>query len=209
MTEEANVASKGIMSSALMVVGVAAILLAGWALKSERQPAPTRPAIQAPHQSAPLPLGGTVPPEPQPSSPPEASPPPVETPPAGHARGPSLARHGTEPLPTSPPEGADPLVARLAARAATDSSRLDRWRGKWTAQLVVACKPETVERLLTAAQGSTNLYVLPATVHDEACFRVCFGAYATSKDAATAADLPASLRGKDKVSAVEIARLLP
>jgi hypothetical protein len=75
--------------------------------------------------------------------------------------------------------------------------------------LVVACRPETVDRLLGTARGSTKVYVLPARVNDEACFRVCFGAYATSKEAALATDLPKALRGKDKVHAVEIAKVLP
>jgi hypothetical protein len=74
---------------------------------------------------------------------------------------------------------------------------------------MVACKPETVDRLLGVASGSTRVYVLPASVNDDPCFRVCFGAYATSKEAAAAADLPKALRGKERIGAVEIAKVLP
>jgi hypothetical protein len=57
---------------------------------------------------------------------------------------------------------------------------------------MVACKPDTVERLLGVASGSSRVYV-PASVNDDPCFRVCFGAYATSKEGG-AADLPGSSR---------------
>jgi hypothetical protein len=75
--------------------------------------------------------------------------------------------------------------------------------------LLVACKPETVGRILDRGHGSTSLYVLPVQVKDDACFRVCFGAYATSKEAAAAVDLPKALRGKEKIGAVEIVKVLP
>jgi septal ring-binding cell division protein DamX len=98
---------------------------------------------------------------------------------------------------------------RLASRAEADCARLAKARGRFTAQLLVACKPETVERVLAASSGSAKLYLLPATVKGDACFRVCYGDYATAKDAAAAADLPAALRGKDKLGAAEIAKVLP
>jgi hypothetical protein len=75
--------------------------------------------------------------------------------------------------------------------------------------LLVACKPETVDRLLGNAGGARGLYVLPVQVKDDACFRVCFGTYQTSKEAAAALDLPKALRGKDRIGAVEIAKVLP
>jgi septal ring-binding cell division protein DamX len=115
-----------------------------------------------------------------------------------------------KPVPSAAaPTPPDPLLLALATRAETDSARLDKARGRFTAQLLVACKPETVDRLLDTARGSKNVYVLPTQVRDEACFRVCFGTYATPKDAAAATDLPAALRGKDKVAAVAIAKVLP
>ena len=64
-------------------------------------------------------------------------------------------------------------------------------------------------RMLGMAHGSSALYVLPVRVKDDPCFRVCFGAYATSKEAALAADLPRALRGKERIGSVEIAKVLP
>jgi len=100
-------------------------------------------------------------------------------------------------------------LARLAKRAETDAARLSGTSQPWTAQLLVACKPETVERLLAASEGSPRFYVLPARVHESSCFRVCFGAYASAKDAAAAADLPPALRPTERIGAVEIVRVLP
>jgi len=72
--------------------------------------------------------------------------------------------------------------------------KLARRPGKWTLQIAVICNPQNVERLLTSAGGSDRLYLLPATLQGASCFRVCWGVYADSKQAATALDLPASLK---------------
>lgn len=103
----------------------------------------------------------------------------------------------------------DPPLDKLAARVEVDCGRLAKARAPWTAQLLVACKPETVDRILGMAKGSSALYVLPVRVKDDACFRLCFGAYQTSKEAAQAADLPRALRGKERIRAVLIAKVLP
>lgn len=190
MSEETNGAGKGFVSSALLVAAVAAIMVAGMFLRSSGPAEAVRPAA-GPAAPAPLlPLGSTIIPELTPAAPAL----PAETEPRTETR---LAR------------AVDPLVVKLATRAEGDCGRLSKARGRFTAQLVVACKPETVDRLLSAAHGSTKLYVLPVQVHDDACFRVCFSTYATSKEAAIAADLPKALRGKEKIGAVEIAKVLP
>jgi septal ring-binding cell division protein DamX len=118
-----------------------------------------------------------------------------------------------EPLPEAPaapvavPEPAPP--SDLASRAAEDLRRLGQSAGRYTAQLVVACKPETVERLVAASGGASELYVLPAQVKGSACFRVCWGSYMTSDEASRAADLPAALRTADRPRGVEIVSVLP
>ena len=179
------------MSSALLVAAVGAILLAGLVLRADRPDSSDKPAIAA----APPPLGSPIatPPAPAPALPSADSPPP---PPRVEAE-PDL------------PDSSDPALARLAKRAEADAARLLHASQPWTAQLVVACKPETVERLLAASEGSPRFYVLPARVRDEACFRVCFGSYASAKDAAAAADLPPALRPAERIGAVEIVRVLP
>jgi septal ring-binding cell division protein DamX len=209
------------MSSALLVAAVGAILLAGLILRtSGADSRPERRDSAAPPPLS-LPLGATVAPEvasQEPGSEPPAAaetPAIVETPAVVEApavvNAPAVVRapatSATRPVET--PSTADPLLVKLAARAEGDCSRLDKLRGRFTSQLLVACKPETVDRLLDTAGGSTKLYVLPAQIREEACFRVCFGTYASAKEAAAAADLPKSLRGKDKIAAVAIAAVLP
>ena len=191
MSEERAGAGKGLLSGALLVTAVGAILLAGFLLRSSGRTEPSS-APRAPAPASSLPLGAEVAPETddRPAPKPATSAPPAIREVAAAA-----------PL--------DPLLMELATRAEADAGRLSKAKGPWTAQILVACKPETVERVLEASAGSGRLYVLPARVKDEACFRVCFGDYATSKDAAAAADLPQALRGKDKIGAAEIARVLP
>jgi hypothetical protein len=201
MSEAGNGAGKGLVSSALLVAAVALILFAGMFLR-HRGPEGARNVGAPPPSPAPLlPLGSTITPEVQ-------TEPAPETEPTGPVEAPSIVETAR---PSAPPPttAVDPLLVRLAARAETDCGRLEKARGRWTAQLMVACKPETVDRLLDVASGSSKVYVLPASLNDDPCFRVCFGTYATSKEAAAAADLPTSLRGKERIGAVEIAKVLP
>jgi len=174
------------LSSAFLIGAVAAILFTGWILKGDRPqtPPPAAPAVT---------LGSTIVPEPQPDEPPPAAAPPEPQAAAIAADEPPL----------------DPRLDKLARRVADDLDRLSAARGSWAAQLVVACRPETVLRMLDAAGGARKLYVLPAEVRGDACFRVLWGSYANPKDAAAAADLPPSLRSKEKPGAVEIAKVLP
>jgi hypothetical protein len=195
MSEERTGTGKGLLSSALLVAAVGAILLAGLVLRTNGRTEPPAPAEAAAPPA--LPLGSEVKREPEPEAPPPPLPTPEEvTPP------PVIKEIAVE----SP---ANPLLMTLATRAQSDSARFAGARGRWTAQLLVACKAETVDRLLAAAPGTSKLYVLPARVKDEACFRVCFSDYATPKEAAAAADLPAALRGKEKIVAAEVAKVLP
>jgi septal ring-binding cell division protein DamX len=179
---EAAGAGKGFASSALLVAAVLAIVAAGTLLKAPPPPAePARPIAAEP---SPLPLGSAIRPEPPPTVP-----------------APRVV--------TNPPPPADPLTLKLAKRAKEDCARLAAARGRFTAQLLVACRAETVDRLLDIASESMKLYVLPTTVRDDACFRVCFGTYGTSQEASIAADLPKALRGKDRIGAVAVVKVLP
>jgi septal ring-binding cell division protein DamX len=200
MSEEGNGAGKGLVSSALLMAAVALILFAGMFLKRRGVEAGRDVSLVAASPAPSLPLGSAITPErrtesaPEPASTATAEATLVETPPKP---------------PLQPAPGADPLVATLAARARNDCGRLAKARGRFTAQLMVACKPQTVGRLLDSASGSSKIYILPASLNDDPCFRVCFGTYATSKEAAAAADLPKPLRGKERIGAVEIAKVLP
>jgi septal ring-binding cell division protein DamX len=200
MSEEGDGAGKGLVSSALLVAAVALILIAGMFLRSSGPHAALHQASSAASPVPSIPLGSTITPELPAEAPAETA--PTTSPEPGAVE----AAPAKAPQPAPP---ADPLVVSLAARARDDCGRIAKGRGRWTAQLIVACKPQTVERLLDAARGSTGVYVLPADLNNDACFRVCFGTYATSKEAAAAADLPKALRGKERIGAVEIAKVLP
>jgi septal ring-binding cell division protein DamX len=198
MSKEDTGEVKGVMSSALLLGAVAVVLVTGMMLRTDGTRNVARPDVPA-SPAASLPLGSTITPDLPPPAKAEAESAP-ETEPATEA--------WTEAAPAAVPPG-DPLTVRLATRAEADSGRLASAHGRWTAQLLVACKPETVNRMLEQAKGVSSLYVLPVHVNDDACFRVCFGAYATAKQAAVASDLPKALRGKEKIGAVEIAKVLP
>jgi septal ring-binding cell division protein DamX len=185
---------KDLASSALLIGAVLAILITGFVLKSER--APDAAVRGAPPLESPV-LGSTIVPE----TVPESSAPPAAEPAAAL---PVTAHHVDAPAPPS-----DPMLEGLATRAAADLSRLSASANPWTAQLLVACRTETVERVITSSRGASQLYVLPAEVKGEACFRVCWGTYRSQKDATAAADLPKELRGKDRIGAVEIAKVAP
>ena len=184
---------KELASSALLVAGVVAILIAGFVLKAGRtvDPPEATPAEVL--------LGATITPE---TAAPESAPAP---PPSPAPLSPSRLTPAA-PAVTSGP--ADPTFDKLARRAAADLARVAAIREPWTAQLLVACRVETVERVLAASKGATKLYVLPAEVHGDACFRICWGAYKGAKDAAAATDLPRELRGRERVGAVEIAKVI-
>ena len=190
MSKEATGDVKGVISSALLLAAVVVVIVAGMILKADATGSVTPANVEATPAVA-LPLGSTITPEHAPAPP--ADPEVWKEPETEPARA----------------EAANPLIVELAKRAEADYARLAKAKGRFTAQLLVACKPETVDRMLGLAGGSRSLYVLPIQVKDEACFRVCFGAYASSKEAASAADLPKALRGKEKVGAVEIAKVLP
>jgi septal ring-binding cell division protein DamX len=210
MSDDVPVGGKGVLSSALLVLAVTAILLTGLVLRTDAQNPGVQAAAATPSPAAPLPLGSTVTQEPAPP----AVPAPEETAPAEDAapvtaQVAAIAAPAVKSVPPTAEPPPDAALLKLATRADHDRSRLAKAKGKWTAQLLVACRPETVERVLVQGGASPNLYVLPAQVKDDSCFRVCFGSYATQKDAATAGDLPKALRGKDKPGAVEIAKVLP
>jgi septal ring-binding cell division protein DamX len=213
MSKDDSAEAKGVMPSVFLVAAVAVVLVAGMVLKTG--PAASLPPGTGMASPAPsLPLGTAITPEPTPA----VTAPPSTPAPALASRTPEAAPE-PEPPPTieakpkpAPPRAAapaNPLLTKLATRAESDSGRIAKARGKWTAQLLVACKPETVDRLLDRAGGSNGVYVLPVQVKEDACFRVCFGSYATPKDASAASDLPKALRGKERIGAVEIAKVIP
>lgn len=218
---------KDLASSALLVGAVVSILVAGFALKGNKPDSPHGGEVLSsppPHaivlgsavrQETPPPGAGVATPAaiPDPPAEPETAPPTAEA----AVPGPPASIPSTPPKPAAaparpsgPPAATfDTAAAPLARRAATDAARIAKSPGGWTAQLMVACRVETASRVVDASHGASKLYVLPAEVHGDACFRICWGTYKSAKEAAAATDLPPSLRGKDRVGAVEIAKVLP
>jgi septal ring-binding cell division protein DamX len=114
-----------------------------------------------------------------------------------------------EPVELPQDTATDPSLANLASRAGDDASELARNRGRWTLQLLVACKTETVQRYLERAPGASSLYLLPVEMNGNPCFRVCWGTYVT-REAAVVAEVPPALRsGVDQPSPKAITELLP
>ncbi len=214
MSGDPETVEKGIWSSAFLVVAVLAIVFTGYVLKASPYEQGKTTALNA-TPAEPV-LGSAVASE-QAGSDPAPLPEPAADPPAAEVVLPTKAeppaRLAPTPLPAATPVPAskpvdDPVLAKLAARAEHDRARLAQSHDRYTAQLLLACRPETVDRMLSSGAGSSKLYVLPARHNDDACFRVCFGTYQTPKDASAAADLPSGLRGKDKIGAVEIAKVI-
>ena len=220
MSDGATDSERGLLFSAVLVAAVSAVLLTGFILKAGPETA-AGPKPASALVAPPLALGSTVAPEPKtadaapastmmPTRQPEATVPAAAEPaqaPAAPAPEKTVVR--TKPAAIEPAPSAAPLLVKLATRVDRDRSRLSQAGGRFTAQLMVACKPENVDRFLAASGSPANLFVLPASVKNEACFRVCYGSYATLQEASAAADLPKGLRGKEKIAAVEIAKVLP
>ena len=95
-----------------------------------------------------------------------------------------------------PGAGADPGTRDPSAwsrRLHDEVERLGSRTGEWTLQLIVACDPRNVARLLDAAGDDDALHLIPAEINGRECFRLCWGAY-RDREQALAAALPGSLR---------------
>ncbi len=95
----------------------------------------------------------------------------------------------------SGPSGNRVVLDPLSRRTLEDPVRLSRGGFSHTLQIAVACRKENAEALLKRAGDSERLYVLPAAVGGQECFRFCWGSYHNREEAARAeADLPAAIR---------------
>ena len=94
------------------------------------------------------------------------------------------------------PEKREATGKGLAARADADRGRLVRSGGSHTVQLMVACDPGNALRVIESAGDSVGLYVLPVSHQGKACYRLCWGSYASQTAAEAARDLPSRLRSE-------------
>jgi septal ring-binding cell division protein DamX len=116
---------------------------------------------------------------------------PARTVPAEDETRPALAVPAPVPAPSSRPPQQVTGGPSLAARAEADRDRLVNGGGSFTIQLMVACDADNAARHVGAAGGAPELYVLPFTLDGNACFRLCWGSYATRTAAESAGNLPA------------------
>ena len=99
------------------------------------------------------------------------------------------------PEPTRPAAKPTPKPATpsdLDQRARQDLQRLTD-AGGWTLQFVVACNANNVRTLLRAAGDDPNWFVLPRTLDDKNCYRVCWGSYPSRGQAVAQMEFPAAL----------------
>ena len=86
-----------------------------------------------------------------------------------------------------------PASASAQAKTARPDSTIAD--GGWTAQLGLFCDAGRVQEMLAQFGDREAFHILPSLYRDEACFRVCWGRYASADKARAARDLPAQLRG--------------
>ena len=100
------------------------------------------------------------------------------------------------PRPARRPHG-DAALEELARRVEDDLVRLHDTGATWTAQIGVFCDDQQVSAKLRRFANEPDFYLLPALLKDErACYRICWGDYATRDAAVQARGLPAALRGE-------------
>ena len=101
----------------------------------------------------------------------------------------------TTPARPDPTESPAPggALTDLARRASVDFRRLPREEA-WMLQLAAICDAANVERLVRQV-ADRELHVLPVEIGERACFRLCWGPFASRSQAvAAAAGLPAPIR---------------
>ncbi|MDX1388535.1 MAG: hypothetical protein R3344_05070 [Acidobacteriota bacterium] len=133
---------------------------------------------------------------------PAESPEPSGSPPPQEAM-PETAVSGDE------PSGDASGVGTLAARVMEDRERISRGGGGFTVQLMVACSPETVHRIVSLSGQSADLYVLPTIYQGRSCYRLCWGSYDTREAADQAAPPDAVRQEVGKTFVASIPELQP
>jgi hypothetical protein len=160
------------------------------------------PPVAGPDTGAPL--GAPPTGEPPAADPPAAQPSPAKPPVAEpSAVEPPVARpRETTPIPPPPRGSVSPFAEGrryLAALRTLDSGQIPRAATLFqeladaeaperaTLQLMIACQEETVRRARAAGGDRGSLFVLPYDLKGRACYRVCWGGYASRADAESAA----------------------
>jgi hypothetical protein len=84
-------------------------------------------------------------------------------------------------------------AARHYSRAMRSASQA------YSVQIMAACQPETIRGILRRGQGSSQMFILPATLQGRECYRIYWGRYRSYEAAREALrkDVPATLRQAD------------
>jgi hypothetical protein len=157
-----------------------------------RAPATSTVAPLAGAASPPAPTPTSRPPDPAPAPSGAPKPPPASAPRSAGGDGRALLRGG-----------------EFAAAARAFQGEISaRGSDKFTLALGLYCNEENAGRLIANAGGSSEIYVLPATVDGRSCYRVIWGLYDSRDDAeGAAASLPSGVRAGD-VAPVAVSRFL-
>lgn len=109
---------------------------------------------------------------------------------------PSIGRSIDEPapVPDSLTESTTAVPDDLETRARIDHGRLRAQGDGHTLQLLVACEPDNVRKLIERLGNAESLYVLPYDHQGRRCFRVCWGAFPDRDHAVADRSLPADVR---------------
>ena len=115
----------------------------------------------------------------------------------GHDEEPSSS---IEPSIADPPPVANPardtvspLTDDLEARARVDRGRLQAHGEGHTLQLLVACDPDNVRKLIERLGNPQSLFVLPFDLDGRACYRACWGTFPDRDRAVADRTLPADV----------------
>lgn len=169
----------------LLVVVLGALLMGGLLQLDASELSNAVPATEAPVETT-LPDRSVAPESPE--SPESLEPREIDTAPTPIPVAPAA---DSAPAPREPAAGTN--LHGLAGRVGADVERLGGGAG-WLLQIAANCDPENVERKLSETP-SRRLHVLPVEIGERACFRICWGPFASRSAAEAAiAEIPAALR---------------
>ncbi len=97
----------------------------------------------------------------------------------------------SEAVPRNLPAEPTPLPDDLESRAAIDHGRLRAHGDGYTLQVLMACDPDNVRKLIDRLGNVESLYVLPLDHDGRACYRACWGTFPDRERAVADRSLPA------------------
>lgn len=157
---------KQLLSAGALVVAVVGTLIFGWALQGDHGEQGDEAVVELAAPDHMPDSSGAADLEPSPDPLPPAAP-PVEVP-------------APEPDP-------------LAARSTRDLDRMASAASGWTLQFITACDEANVRARLVDLRSHDRFYLIPVTLDDRSCFRLCWGLFETREQALSASGIPGAL----------------